>query len=134
MATRLRRIYKTAKPSPRFALGKEKQRDTKPAPLTKHLTYPKALWDNNTVSKKEAGTMNIPAFKIAELAEEHKDALKALSFQLATIFDVPAQRLINRAISRMGIDRVTYERIVAYQNNWEYTPVPERLLQRWATY
>ena len=39
--------------------------------------------------------MMIPAYKIVQLAEQHKDALKLLSFQLATNFDVPAPRLIN---------------------------------------
>jgi hypothetical protein len=78
--------------------------------------------------------MMIPAFKIARLAEEHTDALKALGFELATNFDVPAPRLINRALSQLGIDRVTYERILAYQNRVEYTPVPRHLLDRWAAY
>lgn len=78
--------------------------------------------------------MMIPAYKIVQLAEQHKDALKQLSFQLATNFDVPAPRLINRAITAMGIDRVTYERIISYQFGEEYKPAPAHLLERWAAY
>jgi len=76
--------------------------------------------------------MNIPAYKIAKLAEQHKVALKNLGLALATNFDVPAPRLINCALAGMGIDRNTYERIIAYQYGWEYTPVPAALLERWA--
>lgn len=71
---------------------------------------------------------------IEKLAEIHKDALKSLSIQLATNFDVPTPRLINRALNQMGIDRVTYERIVCFQNGWEFEPIPEHLLNRWGAY
>jgi len=76
--------------------------------------------------------MAIPAYKIAKLAEQHKEALKNLGFALATNYDMPASRLINCAIAGMGIDRTTYERIISYQNGWEYKPVPAHLLARWA--
>jgi hypothetical protein len=71
---------------------------------------------------------------ISGLATIHATALKNLSVELAMNFDVPAQRLINYAISRMGIDRVTYEKILAYQGGTEYVPIPARLLARWAAY
>lgn len=74
--------------------------------------------------------MTIPSKKIMELAEEHKDILKDLSFQLATNSDVPAPRLISRALSIMGIDRETYERVIAYQYGWRDEPVPAHLLIR----
>ena len=68
------------------------------------------------------------------LAAIHSDALKGLAFALATNFDVPAQSLINRSIAKMGIDRVTYEKIIAYQDGREYQPIPKRLLARWSAY
>ena len=71
---------------------------------------------------------------IQQLAEQHKEALAELGTQLATNFDVPAPRLINRALDRMGISRVEYEQIVAFQNGWEYEPIPQHLLDRWARY
>jgi hypothetical protein len=74
--------------------------------------------------------MTIPAKKIMELAEQHKDTLKALSFQLATNSDVPALQLINRALAKMGIDRVTYERIIFFHYGWEHTPVSAHLPTR----
>jgi hypothetical protein len=88
----------------------------------------------NSTKPKGAYEMMIPTYKIVQLAEQHKDALRQLSFQLATNFDVPAPRLINRAIAAMGIDRVTYERIISYQFGEEYKPVPAHLLERWAAY
>lgn len=78
--------------------------------------------------------MMIPAKKITQLAETHREAISLLGIELATNFEVPAPRLINRALSQMGIDRVTYERIVAYLNGWEFEPIPQHLLQRWASY
>ena len=72
---------------------------------------------------------NIPA-----LAVTHSDALKRLAFALVTNFKDPAQSLINRAIAKMGIDRVTYEKIIAYQDAREYEPIPQRLLARWSAY
>jgi hypothetical protein len=86
----------------------------------------------STSNTRKDQNMMIPAYKIAQLAEKHTEALKALGFELATNFDVPAPRLINLTLSRIGIDRVTYERIIAYQNNNEYTPIPKHLLHRWA--
>jgi hypothetical protein len=78
--------------------------------------------------------MMIAAKKITQLAEIHRDALSRLGIEIATNFDVPAPRLINRALSQMGIDRVTYERIIAYQNGWKFEPIPQHLLNRWAAY
>jgi hypothetical protein len=71
---------------------------------------------------------------IAKLAMIHKEALAELGRELATNFDVPAPRLINRAIAQMGITRVTYERIIHFQNEWEFQPIPQHLLDRWARY
>ncbi len=78
---------------------------------------------------KNSMQQNLPT-----LAVTHSDALKGLAFALATNFNVPAQSLINRAIAKMGIARVTYETIIAYQDARHYQPIPKRLLAGWSAY
>jgi hypothetical protein len=70
----------------------------------------------------------IPAYRIPQLAELHREAINTLLYQLATNFDQPSTELINQAISRMGIDRATYQRIFAFLNGWQHTELPQRLL------
>lgn len=72
--------------------------------------------------------------RIEKLMEKHKDELQALSAELATNYNVPAQRLISFALARMGISRLDYEKIGAVEGNWRYEAPPKALLARWARY
>jgi hypothetical protein len=69
----------------------------------------------------------------------HRAEIDALKTQIATNFDVPAQRLINAAFSRMGVDRFdssgdVWEQIVCLENGWEYEQPSFELMERWAGY
>lgn len=72
--------------------------------------------------------MMIPAYRIPQLALTHREAISELQCQLATNPDESASSLVNKAISRMGIDRITYQRIIVFMNGWQYAQVSERLL------
>lgn len=71
--------------------------------------------------------------RIAKLAEIYKNDLDDLSKQLAMNFEAPANRLINFALAKIGITRVEYEQIKCFQAGVAYEPIPERLLDRWAS-
>jgi hypothetical protein len=69
----------------------------------------------------------------------HAVEIEALKTQLATNYDVPAQRLINAVFAKMGVDRFdrdgdVWEQVVCFQNGWEYEAPSAELQQRWARY
>ena len=78
--------------------------------------------------------------RIGQFVEDHKAEIEAIKTQLATNFDVPAQRIINAGFARMCAHRFDrsgndlWEMIVCYQNGWDYEKPSAELAQRWASY
>jgi hypothetical protein len=68
------------------------------------------------------------------LIADHQETIEWCNRELATNFNVPAQRTINAACSRMGVTRLDWEKMDAIRNNTEYERPPHAMLDRWARY
>jgi hypothetical protein len=74
-----------------------------------------------------------------QIITKHAEVIDTIKSQLATNFDVPAQRIINAGFDTMGIDRFdasgdVWEQIVCLQNGWDYERPSNELQERWASY
>ena len=77
---------------------------------------------------------------IGRLIDRYSAEIELIRQQLATNFDVPAQRTINAGFAHMGLDRFDrdgndlWEMISCHLNGWEYEKPPAELIDRWAKY
>ena len=72
--------------------------------------------------------------RISALIARHAAVIDRCRKDLGTNFEVPAQRIINAACYQMGCSRLDWEKIVAVQADWEFTPIPKHILARWEAY
>jgi hypothetical protein len=69
--------------------------------------------------------------RIRAIIAEHNATIEWCCQQLATNFDVSANRTIATACCQMGISRVDWEKISAVKHGWEFHRPPNHVIARW---
>lgn len=83
--------------------------------------------------------MSATKSQVLAIAATYESQLAEIRSMLATDYDTPAQRIINRGLEAIGVRRFQggddiWEMLEALRNDEPYVKPPRHLLERWSAY